>query len=59
MIIVPCFAQADNDETRAANESSALKMNIISVKLLGTLVTADAIHFFNYLLLSAIGMGVN
>ena len=28
-IIVPRFALVDNDKTRAANESSALKMNII------------------------------
>ena len=32
IIIVPRFARADNDKIRAANESSALKMNII-VKL--------------------------
>ena len=29
IIIIPRFARADNDKIRAANESSALKMNII------------------------------
>ena len=29
--IVPRFARADNDKIRAANESSALKMNIIVI----------------------------
>ena len=31
IIIVPRFAGADNDKIRAANESSALKMNIIVI----------------------------
>ena len=31
IIIVPRFARADNDKIRAANESSALKMNIIVI----------------------------
>ena len=31
IIIVPGFAQADNDKIRATNESSALKMNIIVI----------------------------
>ena len=30
-IIVPRFARADNDKIRAANESSALKMNILVI----------------------------
>ena len=29
--MVPHFARADNDKIRAANESSALKMNIIVI----------------------------
>ena len=31
IILVPRFAQADNDKIQAANESSALKMNIIVI----------------------------
>ena len=31
IIIVPRFARADNDKIRAANESSAFKMNIIVI----------------------------
>ena len=31
IIIVPRFARADNDKIRAANESFALKMNIIVI----------------------------
>ena len=47
IIIVPRFARADNDKIRAANESSALKMNIIVIFTAAATEQPDALYIQN------------
>ena len=47
IIIVPRFARADNDKIRDANESSALKMNIIVILTLFTWYISKTYDLFN------------
>ena len=47
IIIIPRFARADYDKIRAANESSALEMNIIVILTLNIYVKKEKVELEN------------